>query len=42
MFRYFAIAWNGLMDAGIWLCNKGVAYCDRKIAEAEKNEAVES
>jgi hypothetical protein len=36
MFRCFAIAWNGLMDLGIHLCEKGVAYCDRKIAEAAK------
>jgi hypothetical protein len=34
--KYLVLAWNGLMYVGIRLCNRGIAYCDRRIAEAEK------
>ncbi len=41
MYEYFPTftrVWNGLMDCGIRLCNKGIAYCDRKIAEGKTQE----
>jgi hypothetical protein len=36
--KYFVLVWNGLMDIGIRLTQKGIDFCDRKIAEAEKSE----
>ena len=33
MYSYFVLVWNKLMDGGIWLTQKGINFCDRKIAE---------
>lgn len=37
----FARRWNDLMDVGIHACQKGVEYCDKKIAEEEAQERLE-
>jgi hypothetical protein len=37
-FPTFSRLWNGLIDGGIWLCGKGVAFCDRQIAASQKRQ----